>query len=51
MLDGLRADASQAADEEENAAAALDNVAEFELALSAAQSAAARPPGRPPAGR
>ena len=41
MLDGLRADASQAADEEENAAAALDNVAEFELALSAAQAAAA----------
>jgi len=41
MLDGLRADASQAADEEENAAAALDSVAEFELALSAAQAAAA----------
>jgi len=41
MLDGLRAVASQAADEEENAAAALDNVAEFELALSRAQAAAA----------
>jgi DNA repair protein SbcC/Rad50 len=41
MLDGLRADASQAADEEENAAAALDSVAEFELALAAAQAAAA----------
>ncbi|HEX4397998.1 MAG TPA: AAA family ATPase [Trebonia sp.] len=41
MLDGLRADDSQAADEEENAAAALDSVAEFELALAAAQAAAA----------
>jgi exonuclease SbcC len=38
MLDGLRADASQAAAEEENAAAALAKAAELDLALTAARS-------------
>lgn len=52
MLDGLRAADSQAADEEENAAAALDNVAEFELALTAARAeAAARQAARPVAAK
>ena len=37
MLDGLRADASQAAAEEENAAAALAKAAELDLALTAAR--------------
>ncbi len=37
MLDGLRADASQAAGEEENAAAALAKAAELDLALTAAR--------------
>jgi DNA repair protein SbcC/Rad50 len=38
MLDGLRADASQAAAEEEHAAAALAKAAELDLALTAARS-------------
>ena len=52
MLDGLRADASQAAAEEENAAAALAKAAELDLALTAARSdVAGRQAARPAAAR
>ena len=50
MLDGLRADASQAAAEEENAAAALAKAAELDLALTAARGdVAAHQAARPAA--
>src|SRR5580704_2847939 len=50
MLDGLRADASRAAAEEENAAAALAKAAELDLALTAARGdVAAHQAARPAA--